>query len=563
MNTSSSPSQLPNHRNLLPSGTILRGNYRIDRSLSSGGFGNTYLAFNLAFKEVCAVKEFFIKGVCEREADTTTVSVSNVDNEELFTQQLSKFKKEARRLRSIQNEHVVKVHDLFDENGTAHYVMDFVDGDSLDTIIINRKTPLLKKEILGYMFQILDALSSLHRTNILHLNIQPSTIMVNSYGHVVLIGFGTSNQIKFSNNGSSTAVVSYKKGYTPPEQLYFRFEQFGPWSDFYALGATLFKLLTNRNPPFLLLNKQELFPMPNVSKRWINLVLWMMSMNHRERPQSVLEIHNYLCGDYWKEAYILQLFSCHIPKYKYTTFVHPLPLNSVIQNLIENMVYVKGGSFRMGDTYGVDIYGEDYFLYDLLSVDERPVHDVNLSDFWIGKYPVTQCQWEAVMGYNPSIKKGDNHPVENINWYDCVKFIYRLNQFTGKHFRLPTEAEWEYAARGGNRSQGCKYSGSNNLDEVAWYDGNSEEQTHDVGTKCPNELGLYDMSGNVSEWCGDWDNHFSRASQKNPTGPSSGYHRICRGGSWYKNAAYCRVSARETCFPKLRLPYCGLRLVMQ
>ena len=159
------------------------------------------------------------------------------------------------------------------------------------------------------------------------------------------------------------------------------------------------------------------------------------------------------------------------------------------------MVFVKGGTFMMGAT---PEQGSD------AGDGEKPVHSVTVSDFYIGKYEVTQAQWKAVMGKNPSHYKGENRPVERVSWYDIQKFIEKLNAKTGKRYRLPTEAEWEYAARGGNQSKGYKYSGSNDIGSVAWYTNNSGDRTHPVGQKQPNELGLYDMTGNVWEWCSDW-----------------------------------------------------------
>lgn len=228
-------------------------------------------------------------------------------------------------------------------------------------------------------------------------------------------------------------------------------------------------------------------------------------------------------------------------------------LPTVIQNLVNNMVYVQGGTFMMGAT---SEQGSD--AYD----DEKPAHQVTLSSFSIGKYEVTQEEWEAVMGSNPSRFKGAKRPVENVSWNDCQTFIRKLNQMTGKQFRLPTEAEWEYAARGGNRSRGYKYSGSDNIGSVAWYDGNSSNETHPVGQKSSNELGLYDMTGNVWEWCQDWKGSYSSSAQTNPTGPSSGSNRVNRGGCWYYLARHCRVSYRFYFTPGYRDHNLGLRLAL-
>ncbi|MDY3272768.1 MAG: formylglycine-generating enzyme family protein [Prevotella sp.] len=218
-----------------------------------------------------------------------------------------------------------------------------------------------------------------------------------------------------------------------------------------------------------------------------------------------------------------------------------------------DMARVEAGTFTMGAT------AEMKELYD----DERPTHRVTLTnDYYIGKYEVTQALWQTVMGNNPSKFKGDNLPVEQVKWKDCQKFLSKLNRITGKMFRLPTEDEWEYAARGGNKSRGYQYSGSNNLSDVAWYDNNSGNKTHAVGTKQPNELGIYDMSGNVLEWCQDRYGKYNSSSQVNPTGANSGSDRVFRGGSWISNAGNCRSSYRDYITLGGRDSYLGLRLVL-
>ena len=228
-------------------------------------------------------------------------------------------------------------------------------------------------------------------------------------------------------------------------------------------------------------------------------------------------------------------------------------LSLTVSGVSFDMVYVEGGSFDMGATteQGGDAWD-----------DEKPVHRVTLSDYYIGKCEVTQELWEAVMGSNPSHFKGAQNPVERVSWNDCQEFVSRLNSLTGRTFRLPTDAEWEYAARGGNQSSHYKYSGSGNIGNVAWYDDNSGSSTHAVGTKSPNELGIYDMSGNVWEWCSDWYGGYSAGAQTNPQGPSSGSGRVLRGGSWGYGARSCRVSSRSDNDPSYRNYDCGLRLAL-
>lgn len=213
------------------------------------------------------------------------------------------------------------------------------------------------------------------------------------------------------------------------------------------------------------------------------------------------------------------------------------------------MIKVEGGCFDMGSNNG--------------SSDEKPVHEVCVDDFYIGKTEVTQKQWHKVMGNNPSRFDGcDNCPVENVNWNDVQVFINKLNQKTNGNYRLPTEAEWEYAARGGNKSKGYKYAGSNKIYKVAWYYNNSGSKTHPVGQKQPNELGLHDMSGNVWEWCSDWydSDYYGDSRRDNPQGPSGGSKRVLRGGSWYNNANYSRVAYRSWINPVITNFNYGFRI---
>jgi len=212
------------------------------------------------------------------------------------------------------------------------------------------------------------------------------------------------------------------------------------------------------------------------------------------------------------------------------------------------MVFVQGGSFHMGNNDG--------------GIDEKPLHIVTLGDFFIGKFEVTQRQWQLVMGKNPSFFKGcEDCPVEQVSWNDVQEFIRKLNRKSGKSYRLPTEAEWEYAAKGGNKSKGFTYSGSNNIDEVAWYGRNSDSKTHLVGQKQPNELGVYDMSGNVLEWCNDWYGRYLPKSQNNPGGPSMGDYRVYRGGGWGYLPKSCSTSNRDRSGPGSHSFNLGLRIV--
>ena len=290
-----------NNQNMLRVGTILHGTYKIESYLASGGFGNTYLAKNIEFDETYAIKEFFVKGVCQRDGDSTTISVSNAENTNSFEQQREKFKKEARRLRSLSNPHIVKVYDLFEENGTAYYVMDYVDGENLSARLKRTNAPLAESEVRNYLNQILDGLEAIHNEGMFHLDIKPANIMVDSHDVVRLIDFGASKQQSTVGGATMSTGICYTNGYAPSEQMAQSYDKFGPWTDFYALGATVYKLLTNQDPPSVsdlsedeTEDKHLALPMPNVSEEMKKLVVWMMQVNRLKRPKNVGEIRRIL-----------------------------------------------------------------------------------------------------------------------------------------------------------------------------------------------------------------------------------------------------------------------------
>ncbi|MFV0344661.1 MAG: formylglycine-generating enzyme family protein [Bacteroidales bacterium] len=254
------------------------------------------------------------------------------------------------------------------------------------------------------------------------------------------------------------------------------------------------------------------------------------------------KVYSYKEGSLIDRVDRMQEIADPVPKNNFKTYTE------TVNGVSFKMVAVDGGSFYMGSNDGDD--------------DEKPVHRVSLSDYYIGETEVTQALWETVMGDNPSGIKGSNNPVEWVSWNECREFVDRLNRLTGKSYRLPTEAEWEFAARGGTSSSGYKYSGSDKVSGVAWYRDNGGNKTHPVKGKQSNELGLYDMSGNVSEWCSDWyaSDYYSSSSSSNPRGPSSGPSRVVRGGGWSNYAWYCQVAERDSLNPSFSNYRLGLRL---
>ena len=537
-------------QHLQPSTTLQGGRYRIECVLGQGGFGITYLATHMELQGYVAVKEFFMKDSCLRESDST-VSIPVPSKVPVVTSQQEKFRKEARRLFSLQSEHIVRVYDMFEENNTVYYVMELIDGESLGDMMKRTGMPFAEPVVRDYLKQTLDALDEIHRKGYEHLDIKPANLMLNSRGCLKVIDFGASKQM--SVDGGPTidpTACCYTPGYAPSEQEGQFVKKFGPWTDFYALGATLYNMLTSKKPPRYLDVDEDgenaIVFTPAISSDMRQLILWMMNPRREQRPQKASDILARLHERHEPETVAPQKETDDV-----TVFEEAAPqVPAVVERLVDNMVAVEGGTFMMG---------RKTKWYETGDEEE---HQVTLSSYSIGRYEVTQEEWEAVMGSNPSKFKGARLPVENVSWEDCQAFISKLNDMTGKRFRLPTEAEWEFAARGGNASEGYKYSGGDDIEAVAWYDDNSDGKTHEVGTKAPNELDLYDMSGNVWEWCQDWSGEYISSAQMDPIGPSQGSCRVLRGGSWGSNAGGCRVSIRNYCGPTIHYSDAGLRLAL-
>ena len=288
-------------KQMLQVGTKLQdGKYVIKKQLSSGGFGNTYIIIDKQFEDEFALKEFFIKGVNDRPNDSTSVSISNAANAILFESQKEKFKKEARRLRKLNNKHIVRVYDLFEENDTAYYVMDFINGESLSSRLKATGAPLSEKEALEILDQILDALEEVHNLKIWHLDLKPGNILIDDKGNAVLIDFGASKQIS-STEGYETTTTSmcYTPGYAPSEQVDQNMDRIGPWTDLYALGATLYNLLTCSAPPTVSeIQEGDAFKFPPyICEKTKKLIEWLMEPARIKRPQSVAEVRRYLLSN--------------------------------------------------------------------------------------------------------------------------------------------------------------------------------------------------------------------------------------------------------------------------
>lgn len=637
----------------LRQGSVLHGkknSYRIERVLGQGTFGITYLAYTTVTVEgdlgklqteiQVAVKEFFMSDINGREGSTVTTGGSS----ELFGKYRHKFAREASNLAKLKHRGIVKVIETFEANGTSYYAMEYCGGGSLDSHIKSRGS-LPEAEALRYFAQIAEALQYMHSRRMLHLDLKPGNVMLRSSGEAVLIDFGLSKQ--FNDNGepeSSTTIGGGTPGYAPIEQANYKEDSGGKLPvamDIYALGGTLYKMLTGERPPVasdVLMHFPEeplrahnvsdstiaalhhamqpkptdryptvaafaaaigseatelqpnpepdqlpdpVPPQPNPNpvpqaepkaqrRKWlpwvvgvaVAVVAFVAVMLLRPAPQQPIEAPDNLAEAVAQVADTVALPEQLVqqvtqqpaqqqePARQTEPKPEPAPMSQQQRsNLPEiEMVYVKGGTFTMGATPEQDNDALD---------DEKPAHKVTLDSYYIGKYEVTNELWKAVMGGTIVSREGakDNEPVVFVSWYDIQRFLRKLNAMTGKNYRLPTEAEWEFAARGGNASRGYKYAGSNIRNEVMWY----WDNIHEVGTKSPNELGIYDMSGNVEEWCQDWYGDYSSLSQLNPKGPNSGSERVVRGGDNVSNGL---VSIRFSRTPDSRYNNLGFRLAL-
>lgn len=612
----------------LQSGTYLQGDkYRIIKTLGNGGFGITYLAeHELAGRNVC-IKEFFPKEYYNRDDDSRNVSLGSNGSAEIMGRFKDKFIKEAKTIARLDHPNIIHIHDVFVENNTAYYVMEYIEGESLSDVV-RRCGPLAEKDAVEYIRAVASALDYIHQRRIMHLDIKPANVMLRKEDNrAILIDFGLSKQYDAEGNQTSSTPLGISAGYAPMEQYQQGgVQEFSPETDIYSLGAALYYLVTGSVPPQAAVIVDSGIPaLPaHLSSGVRNAIERAMEVQRRRRPHSVKEFLALLDGDgettilppqqpltppsedtiitppvkeqpkveprkaeqpkptptpttpkkrskWWLWLLLLLVAVGGVVGYMMSGGDEPEPTNypeltnytdytETAYGVDMSMVWVEGGSFKMGSDIG--------------DSDEQPVHNVTLDGYWIGATEVTQAQWESVMGtdirqqrdkagYSSLYGEGSNYPMYYVNYDEAKEFCRRLSERTGRTYTLPTEAQWEYAARGGRDGvrDNYTYSGSNSIGSVAWYYGNSGDRTNPVGRKSPNQLGLYDMSGNLWEWCLDYYGSYSSSSQTNPTGPSSGDFRVLRGGSWDFDESNCRVTNRFYSNPSLRDSDDGFRVV--
>jgi len=498
----------------LPEGHEIDKRYKVIKKLGQGSFGAVYKVYD---------RELEI----EKALKIIPEAISN-DKEAMKS-----LRKEASIMAKLNHTNIVHIYD-FHYSGDIKYIdMEYVEGESLADIKTERPDKkFTEEEVKQYAVQILEGLNYAHKKSVIHKDIKPQNIMLDKSGKIRIMDFGIAESVQGSmsrleNTGSSGTLV-----YMSPEQI--RGKDVGKEADIYSLGATIYELLSG-NPPFhqgdityqIINEKPE--KIEGISEQMNIILQKCLKKDMKERYSNCEELKKALLNKgIAKDEVIVKENSKTKPK-------------TIINEYAGEMIFVKGGTFSMGSNDG--------------DGDEKPLHTVTVDDFYIGKYEVTQKQWKEIMGNNPSYFIGDNLPVEQVSWNDVQEFIKKLNQKTVQNYGLLTEAEWEYAARGGlktiHESSQTKYAGSNNIGDVAWYKNSCCKRksspdygTHAVGTKQPNELGIYDMSGNVFEWCNDRYGSYSTGSQNNPQG-ASGYRLVGRGGSWSCDAGFCRVTNRN------------------
>lgn len=604
---------------LQPNTLLQGGKYKIVRFINAGGFGNTYEGELVLIHRRVAIKEFFVKDCCNRDGDTSHVSVSTQSKADLVERLKRKFMEEAASIWQFNHPNIVRVTDVFEENGTAYYVMDYVEGMSLQDML-KRNGAMSEAKALQYIRQVGEALKYVHAQNRLHLDIKPGNIMVDASGKAILIDFGASKQYDEDGENTSTLLGLNTVGYAPVEQMSRNFSDFNPAADVYALGATLYKLLTNITPPdaiMLMSGDEELVPMPfHISNATRTAIEKAMIPQRNRRLQSIEEFVTLLTAapdaeektlvdvkdeqaeterrrkeaeakaareraeerrreearkreeaarkaaeeakrkaeeERKKKSNRIGTIICNLLLWSivggacWWYYKHQVKYDTSNQTIVFGtnsypLIRVDGGTYKRGysnednPSYFNPIYDsfgwEDALINKAINEEAYGLeHNVTLDGFYIGQTEVTQELWESIMGYNPSHNVGKNLPVENVSWNDCQRFISKLNENTGCHFRLPTEMEWEFAACGGTRSKGYKYSGSDDLSDIAW--DSAYNMTHNVAMKRPNELGIFDMSGNVWEFCQDWaskDSYMIKGAVKNPQGPRRGTAKVLKGG---------------------------------
>ncbi|MCF3571727.1 bifunctional serine/threonine-protein kinase/formylglycine-generating enzyme family protein [Planktothrix agardhii 1806] len=543
-------------------GTKLYGDrYTIIKELGQGGCGITFLGRNRKGKDI----------VIKTLLDKILTDPNFVEFRDKY---LRDFEKEATRLAVCRHPHIVQIDNVFREGFLPCIAMEYIAGQNLWELV-RGKGALPEAEAIRYIQQIGHALTVVHDKGLLHRDIKPHNIMKrDGKTEAVLIDFGIARE--FIPNITQTHTFAATHGFAPLEQ-YDEHAHRGEYTDVYALSATLYFLLTGKVPTPAP-NRIARFKFPplnqvvNVSNRVYEAVMKGLELRPEDRPQSVLEWLEILVHpDPFKTVSFETVTVNSTGKITNRRQAQAQILSENINGIILDLAVIPAGTFLMGSPSS-ELERSD---------DEGPQHTVNIASFLIGQYAVTQAQWRAVAGLpkrqidlnsDPSDFKGDNLPVDSVNWFEAVEFCDRLSQFTGRTHRLPSEAEWEYACRAGTTTP--FYFGETITTDLVNYDGNYtygsgpkgiyREKTTAVGSFPPNAFGLYDMHGNLWEWCADpGHENYNSAPTDGSVWESGGHtqYRVFRGGSWVSNPWDCRSADRIGDGPGSRYCCFGFRVV--
>ncbi|WP_017718687.1 bifunctional serine/threonine-protein kinase/formylglycine-generating enzyme family protein [Kamptonema formosum] len=595
-------------RDVLPNSTQLRGGtYEIEYALGRGGFGITYRAHHTLLEQIIALKEFYPKDWAIRNPSTGSLSVPPTQ-EETYQRGKERFLREGRILAKLSHPNVVGVRDLFEERGTAYLVMELIAGKTLrQELDAQPDKKLPARRVAEIMEQLVAALQAVHDAGVYHLDIKPENILLTPDSRAVVIDFGAAKQAATGQN-SSGSTRSFSEAYAAPEII--ARQPVGAESDIFELGMVLHEMLTGTRPePALsrLLMGDSYHP-AGLAEPWQNLVAAALVLQKEKRPSSVRQWWESLTpsppnplpqeereisipptpflaeagkGGEGKTSVApsaptplppeekggkgkspLQIFEFEVV----TVNARGREINRSCRQaeffpedlgggIILEMVSIPGGSFLMGSP------NSERERYDI----ESPQHRVSVQPFYMGKYPVTQAQWNAVASFpkvsrdldpDPSQFKGENRPVECVSWQDAAEFCARLSRKTGRNYRLPSEAEWEYACRAGTATP--FHFGETITADLANYESNYtyasapkgkyREETAPVGSFPPNAFGLYNTHGNVWEWCADpWHDNYAGAPPDGSVWEIGGNkdRRVQRGGSWYSSPRDCRAASRN------------------
>ena len=559
----------------------------IERVLGSGGFGITYLARDTRLDRQVVIKENLPAQFCFRDTHSLTVAPRHThgDDADNFRWSLENFSKEAAMLASLDHPGIVRVHRSFEAFGTAYFVMPYLEGLTFDELIASRRDKgqvFSEEELRGFLFHVLGALGYLHGRGVYHRDLKPGNIFVTLEGMPVLIDFGSARQ-RLSER-SMTVIES--AGYTPFEQLQSR-GNVGPWSDLYALAATLVKVMTGESPPKANDRMRKDPYQPLTGRADFHSRFGSGFLHSIDKALAVDEENRWQTAEEWSAAlFVPTSQTAARPPSHVVPVIRTGPVDpngstgsepqageerefDLVEGCKIRMCWIPPGEFLMGSPDNEPGRREDEMQHGVIIT----------RGFWMGKYPVTQSEWAKVMGNtrsqlgspefleslptNPQLScswERENFPVERLTWLNVCGndmrnsgFFERVNLAAplGWRYWLPTEAQWEYAARAGTGT--ALNSGKDltstegiceNLGEVAWYVENSGNRIQPVGQKRPNAWGLHDMQGNVFEWCHDWYADYPSGVVADPHGAVSGTCRVLRGGSWISYASSCRLAYR-------------------